>query len=98
MDGNPNPKTSPVDLRPPLVKRQIEAAKATHRENKGAEWNETLAVGPQVVGNAEPMNGPVAVPAERDLSTATISNAFSRGAPLQAPPSVQVKVGGRRGF
>jgi hypothetical protein len=96
MDGTPNPETSPRGLRSPLVKRQTEAAKATHRENKGTECNETLATSLQVIGNAEPKTGPV--PAGRDFPTATISKTFPRGVPAQAPPGVQVKGGSRRGF
>jgi hypothetical protein len=95
MDGNPNPKTSPGGLRLPPDNGRIGAA---HRENKGAECNEALATSPQVVGNAEPKNGPVAVPVERDLSTATVSNVFSWNVFTQAPPGAQAKGGGRRGF
>jgi hypothetical protein len=98
MDGTPDPGPSPVGLRPPLAERQIGAAKANHRVNKGAEWNEAPAVGSQVVGNAEPKTGPVAVPAERDVPTKKISKAFARGVPAQASPGVQAKEGSRRGF
>ena len=98
MDGTPDSGPSPVGRRPPLIKRQIEAAKATHREKKGTECNETLATSLQVIGNAEPKTDSVAVPAGRDVPTATISNAFSRGVPAQSPPGVQAKEGSRRGF
>jgi hypothetical protein len=65
MDGIPNSGASLGGLRPPPDIGRIGAA---HRENEGAECNQDLATNLQVMGNAEPKNGPVAVPAENATS------------------------------
>jgi hypothetical protein len=100
MDGTPNPETSPGGLRLSPDNARLGAAKAAHRENKGSDWGEDLATSLQVIGNAEPKNGPVTVPAERDIPTATISNALSWGVPAQeAPPGLKMEGSGCcRGF
>jgi hypothetical protein len=96
MDGTPNSGASLGGLR---LLPDIGRIGAAHRENEGAEGNEDLATNLQVMGNTEPKNGPVAVPAERDVPTATISNALSWGVPAQeAPPGLNMEGSGCRGF
>ena len=76
-DLSPSPGTPPGGLRLPLDGRQIEAAKAAYRENKGSQWAQALAVGLQVGDNAEMRNGLVSLLLELDVPTATISDMFS---------------------
>lgn len=76
MDSTVDPGASPVGLRLPLDEGQIEAARATYRENKGSQWSEALAVGLLVGGNVELRNGLVALLLELDVPTATISDMF----------------------
>jgi hypothetical protein len=46
----PDPSSSPDDLQLLLDKWHIEAARATYRENKGAERTVYFAIGQQVSG------------------------------------------------
>ena len=75
-DLSPSPGTPPGGLRLPLDGRQIEAAKAAYRENKGSQWARALAVSLQVGDDADLRDGLVALLLELDVPTATISHMF----------------------
>jgi hypothetical protein len=61
----------------PLHKGHIEAARATYRDNKGAEWSVCVSIGLQVGGYDELRDNIVRVLVERGVPTATVSDAFN---------------------
>jgi 5-methylcytosine-specific restriction endonuclease McrA len=75
-DHSSGQRTEPGGFCLPLDKEQIEAAKATYRVNKGAQWSEALAVGLMVGDNPELRNGLMTFLLEFDVPTATISDMF----------------------
>jgi 5-methylcytosine-specific restriction endonuclease McrA len=73
---NPDPDALPQDLRVPLDKGHIAAARATYRDNKGAEWMVCGRIGLQVGDYVELRDNLVRVLVERGVPTATIADAF----------------------
>ena len=73
---NPDPDSSPEGLWLPVEEGQIEAARRTLRENKGAQWSICFAIGIQVGGNVELRNNLIPLIMEFDVPTATISDMF----------------------
>ena len=76
MEASPRPRLSPDPLRLPVEKGQIEAARETLRDNKGAQWSVCFAIGIQVGGDGELRDNLVALLVEFDMPMATISDAF----------------------
>jgi 5-methylcytosine-specific restriction endonuclease McrA len=73
---NSDPDSSPEGFRLPVEKCQIEAARETLRENKGARWSVCFSIGIQVGDNAELRNNLISLLIELDVPTATISDMF----------------------
>jgi 5-methylcytosine-specific restriction endonuclease McrA len=73
---NPDPHSSPEELRLPVEECQIEAARETLRENKGAQWSVCFAIGIQVGDNVELRNNLIPLLMEFEVPTATISDMF----------------------
>ena len=73
---NPQPAASPEGLHLPVEVDQIEAARETQRENKGAQWSACVAVGIQVGDNVELRNNLIPLLVEFDLPTSTIADMF----------------------
>jgi 5-methylcytosine-specific restriction endonuclease McrA len=73
---NPNLDSSPEGFRLPVEEYQIEAARETLRENKGAQWSVCFSSGIQVGGNVELRDNLVALLMEFDVPMATISDMF----------------------
>jgi 5-methylcytosine-specific restriction endonuclease McrA len=75
-DRNPDTDGSPQALRLPLAKAHIDAARATYRDNKGAEWAVCISIGLQVGGDVELRDNIVRVLVDRGVPTATVADAF----------------------
>jgi hypothetical protein len=73
---NPHPAASPEGLQLPVEEDQIEAARETQRENKGAQWSACVAVGILVGDNVELRNNLIPLLVEFDLPTSTIADMF----------------------
>jgi 5-methylcytosine-specific restriction endonuclease McrA len=73
---NLHPAASPDGVQLPVEEEQIEAARETQRENKGAQWSACVAVGIQVGDNVELRNNLIPLLVEFDLPTSTIADMF----------------------
>jgi 5-methylcytosine-specific restriction endonuclease McrA len=73
---NPDRDSSPEGFRLPVQEGQIEAARETLRENKGAQWSVCFSIGIQVGDNAELRNNLISLLIELDVPMATISDMF----------------------
>jgi 5-methylcytosine-specific restriction endonuclease McrA len=73
---NPDPDHSPQAFRLPGEDHQIERAKETLRDNKGAQWSVCFSIGILVGDNVELRNNLIPLLMEFDLPTATISDMF----------------------
>jgi 5-methylcytosine-specific restriction endonuclease McrA len=73
---NSDPVSSPGPIKLPVKEGQIEAARETLRENKGAQWSACFSAGVQVGGNLELRNNLIPLLIELDVPTATISDMF----------------------
>jgi 5-methylcytosine-specific restriction endonuclease McrA len=73
---NPHPTASPEGLRLPVAEDQIEVARETQRENKGAQWSACVAAGIQVGDNVELRDNLIPLLMELDLPTSTIADMF----------------------
>jgi 5-methylcytosine-specific restriction endonuclease McrA len=76
QDFNANEWFSPQGRSLPVQKGQIEAARETLRENKGAQWSVCFSIGIQVGANVELRNNLVSLLIELDVPTATLSDMF----------------------
>ncbi len=74
---NPDLGASPGGFQLPLDKVHIEAARATYRDNKGAEWSVCSSIGLQVGDYVELRDNIVLVLVERGIPTATVSDMFN---------------------
>jgi hypothetical protein len=75
--GNTDPVRSPERLWPPVDEGQIEAARETLRDNKGAQWSICFSIGLLVADNLELKNNLISLLIELDVPTATICDMFS---------------------
>ena len=75
-DRNPDQGPSPEGFQLPLERGHIESAKATYRDNKGAEWSVCASIGLQVGDYVELRDNIVRVLVERGVPTAAATNAF----------------------
>ena len=73
---NSDPASSPERLWLPVDEGQIEAARETLRDNKGAQWSACFSAGVQVGGDVELRNSLIPLLIELDVPTATISDMF----------------------
>jgi 5-methylcytosine-specific restriction endonuclease McrA len=73
---NPDPVSTPGRIQLPVEEDQIEAARETLRENKGAQWSVGVSSGIQVGDNVELRNNLIPLLIELDVPTATISDMF----------------------
>jgi 5-methylcytosine-specific restriction endonuclease McrA len=76
QDSTPNAWSSPQGLRLPVDEAQIEAARETLRDNKGAQWSVCFSIGIQVGDNAELRDNLISLLIELDVPTSTISDMF----------------------
>lgn len=74
---NSDPDAAPDGIRVPLNKGHIEAARATYRDNKGAEWAVCASIGLQVGDYVELRDNIVRAFVERGVPIATVSDAFN---------------------
>jgi len=75
-DSTADGRYSPERLCLPLEDHQIEAARETLRDNKGAQWSVCFSIGLQVGGNTELRDNLIALLVELDVPMATISDMF----------------------
>ena len=73
---NSDPASSPEQLWLPVDEGQIEAARETLRDNKGAQWSACFSAGVQVGGDLELRNSLIPLLIELDVPTAAISDMF----------------------
>jgi 5-methylcytosine-specific restriction endonuclease McrA len=75
-EHNSDPARSPEGFRLPVEECQIEAARETLRDNKGAQWSLGVSIGIQIGDNVELRNNLIPFLIELDVPMATISDMF----------------------
>jgi 5-methylcytosine-specific restriction endonuclease McrA len=75
-EHNPDPASSPERLCLRVDEGQIEAARETLRDNKGAQWSLGVSIGIQIGDNVELRNNLIPLLIELEVPTATISDMF----------------------
>ena len=76
-EHNSDPVSSPERLWLPVDEGQIEAARETLRDNKGAQWSLGVSISIQIGDNVELRNNLIPFLIELDVPTATISDMFN---------------------
>jgi 5-methylcytosine-specific restriction endonuclease McrA len=76
-EHTPDSANSPERLWLPVDEGQIEAARETLRDNKGAQWSLGVSIGLQIGDNVELRNNLIPFLLELDVPTATLSDMFN---------------------
>jgi hypothetical protein len=76
-EHNSDPASSPERLWLPVDEGQIEAARETLRDKKGAQWSLGVSIGIQIGDNVELRNNLIPLLIELEVPTATLSDMFN---------------------